>query len=180
MACHLNAISRGMRVTRHNDKMKICGSYNVGARNGILMRGFLQNPAPGTLKRKVDEFEMKAGRERDEIVTSSEKENNAVADGSGAALVVGEDAAKFVLANQEVSSWALFFGLLSGVLGLIYVLWIDPNIGVGSHFSESLETLAPNSEVAMLEILLVFAVAHSGLAYLRPYGERPTGHCFLK
>jgi zeta-carotene isomerase len=86
-------------------------------------------------------------------------------------LEFGEDAAAFDVSEQNVTSWALFFTLLTGVLGLIYVLWIDPSYGVGSSFTGLIESLAPTSEIAILEILFVFAVMHSGLAYLRPYGE---------
>ncbi|KAI8107388.1 hypothetical protein M9435_002419 [Picochlorum sp. BPE23] len=90
-------------------------------------------------------------------------------------LEFGEDAAAFELSEQNVTSWALFFTLLTGVLGLIYVLWIDPSYGVGSSFTGLIESLAPTSEIAILEILFVFAVVHSGLAYLRPYGEDLVG-----
>lgn len=58
-------------------------------------------------------------------------------------------------------------------------VWIAPGMGVGEDFVSSLEQLAnSNSELTMLAILAVFAVVHSGLAYLRPYGERTSG-CLL-
>jgi len=106
-------------------------------------------------------------------VASSEDQANGegpvVAD-SGAVLSIGEDAAAFDLGSQKAKSWALFFGLLTSVLGGIYALWIDPSIGIGSKFIEVFENTASSSEVTMLEILFVFAVVHSGLAFLRPYG----------
>ena len=86
-------------------------------------------------------------------------------------LEFGEDAAYFSLDAQKTSAWAWFFGLLTGVMGLLYVVWIDPSHGLGSSFTGAINAIAPNSEVAILEILFVFAVVHSGLAYLRPYGE---------
>lgn len=94
---------------------------------------------------------------------------------SGAVLSIGEDAAAFDLGSQKTKSWVLFFGLLTGVLGGIYAVWIDPSIGVGSKFIEVFENTASSSEVAMLEILFAFAVVHSGLAFLRPYGEEAIG-----
>ncbi len=90
-------------------------------------------------------------------------------------LEFGEDAAYFSLDAQKTSSWAWFFGLLTGVMGLLYVVWIDPTNGLGSSFTGAISAVAPNSEVAILEILFVFAVVHSGLAYLRPYGEDLVG-----
>ncbi len=36
--------------------------------------------------------------------------------------LIGEDAAKFEVEKQKASSWALFFGLLTGVLGLLYLV----------------------------------------------------------
>ena len=49
--------------------------------------------------------------------------------------------------------------------------WIDPDTGVANQFLDSLKSISSNTEVVMLLILGVFAAAHSGLAYLRPYGE---------
>ena len=61
--------------------------------------------------------------------------------------------------------------LLTGVLGLIYLVWIAPGVGVGGDFISALEDLLSSSEATMIGILVVFAIAHSGMAYLRPYGE---------
>jgi hypothetical protein len=36
--------------------------------------------------------------------------------------LVGEDAAAFDVQRQSIKSWGLFFGLLTGVLGLLYVV----------------------------------------------------------
>ena len=79
-------------------------------------------------------------------------------------LEFGEDAAYFSLDAQKTSSWAWFFGLLTGVMGLLYVVWIDPTNGLGSSFTGAISAVAPNSEVAILEILFVFAVVLGGVA----------------
>lgn len=104
-----------------------------------------------------------------------ENDESPVAPGSGVVLSIGEDAAAFDLGSQKAKSWVLFFVLLTSVLGGIYALWIDPSIGIGSKFIELFENAASSSELAMLEILFVFAVVHSGLAFLRPYGEEAIG-----
>lgn len=39
-----------------------------------------------------------------------------------APALVGEDAAAFALEQQSTTSWALFFGLLTGVLGMLYLV----------------------------------------------------------
>ena len=36
--------------------------------------------------------------------------------------LVGEDAAAFDIGKQSVQSWGAFFGLLTGVLGLLYLV----------------------------------------------------------
>ena len=48
---------------------------------------------------------------------------------------------------------------------------MNPDTGVANNFLESLTAISDNPEVVMLLILAVFAGSHSGLAYLRPYGE---------
>lgn len=85
--------------------------------------------------------------------------------------VFGEDAAAFDLNRQSLKSWGIFFGLLSGVLGLLYAVWIAPGLGVGEDFVAALQDATSSSEATMLAILFIFAVVHSGLAYLRPFGE---------
>ena len=114
--------------------------------------------------------------------------------------LVGEDAAAFDASNQSLKAWSLFFGLLTFVLGLLYVVrfrldanepwgfsgetyrrklvlglqvWIQPGTGLGDDFVAQVEAFSNGSpEVAMLLILGVFAVVHSGLAGLRPYGRQ--------
>lgn len=50
-------------------------------------------------------------------------------------------------------------------------VWIQPGTGLADDFLGALESLAGSSEATMALILLVFAIAHSGLAGLRPKGE---------
>lgn len=62
-------------------------------------------------------------------------------------------------------------------------VWIAPGSGLGDDFVESIESLFSNSEFTILAILAIFALVHSGLAYLRPYGEHVmvshTNICFI-
>jgi zeta-carotene isomerase len=51
-------------------------------------------------------------------------------------------------------------------------LWIAPSTGVATLFLEQLEKISTDSTALMLAIFAVFALVHSGLAYLRPYGEQ--------
>mgnify|MGYP001810717843 CR=1 FL=1 len=55
----------------------------------------------------------------------------------------------------------------------LWQVWIAPGLGLGDSFIAGLSSLSGDSSVVMLEILLVFAIAHSGLAFLRPYGAPP-------
>nr|QIW94440.1 carotene synthesis related protein [Dunaliella salina] len=90
--------------------------------------------------------------------------------------LVGEDAAAFDVSQQSTKSWALFTGLLTGVLGLIYLVWIQPGAGLADDFLGLVEGFSNNNpEATILLILFVFAVVHSGLAGLRPKGEQLIG-----
>lgn len=91
-------------------------------------------------------------------------------DRDDASLRLGEDSAAFDLSQQSVQSWTLFFGLLAGVSALVYFAWVAPGVGVGGDFVAAIEGAASSSEATMVGILLVFAVVHSGMAFLRPYG----------
>ena len=56
------------------------------------------------------------------------------------------------------------------LLCLLPQVWIAPSTGVASAFLEQLEKISSDSTALMLAIFAVFALVHSGLAYLRPYG----------
>mmetsp|Transcript_11838 Transcript_11838/g.37604 ORF Transcript_11838/g.37604 Transcript_11838/m.37604 type:complete len:379 (-) Transcript_11838:258-1394(-) len=87
----------------------------------------------------------------------------------------GEDAAVFNADAQTKEAWTLFFGLLTGVLGLIFVVWINPSTGMGTEYMDWFKSFSDSTEITMLLILLGFGVAHSGLAGLRPYAEKVVG-----
>lgn len=91
---------------------------------------------------------------------------------------MGEDAAAFDLSQQSLNSWALFFVLLTGVSGVLYAVWVAPGgLGLGEDFIAAVESTAggADSSAVILLILAIFALVHSGLAYLRPYGESLIG-----
>ncbi|GAX73050.1 hypothetical protein CEUSTIGMA_g503.t1 [Chlamydomonas eustigma] len=90
--------------------------------------------------------------------------------------LVGEDAAAFDVQRQSLKSWGLFFGLLTGVLGLLYLVWIQPGTGLADDYVQTIKTLSnDNPEGTITLILLVFAIFHSGLAGLRPQAEKLIG-----
>ncbi|CEL93844.1 unnamed protein product [Vitrella brassicaformis CCMP3155] len=84
---------------------------------------------------------------------------------------VGEDAARFDLEEQSLKSWGIFSVLLVTVLGALYVSWISPETGFGKDYLRLLESTSDSPEVVMTELMGIFAVAHSGLASLRPRME---------
>lgn len=91
------------------------------------------------------------------------------------AELVGEDSAEFDLAEQKVSSWVYFGGVLGVVLFLLDVLWIDNSTGFGKVFIDSISSVTESPEVVMLLLTIIFAVVHSGLASLRDPGEKLIG-----
>ncbi|CAK0786636.1 hypothetical protein CVIRNUC_009850 [Coccomyxa viridis] len=94
-----------------------------------------------------------------------------ISDRQQAEQLVGEDAAHFDVQQQSTGKWVFFTVELAVVLGIMYVVWIAPSTGVASAFLEQLEKISSDSTALMLAIFAVFALVHSGLAYLRPYGE---------
>lgn len=51
-------------------------------------------------------------------------------------------------------------------------VWIAPSTGVATAFLDQLGNISSDSTALMIAIFAVFALVHSGLAYLRPYGEQ--------
>ncbi|KAJ9518698.1 hypothetical protein QJQ45_018720 [Haematococcus lacustris] len=88
----------------------------------------------------------------------------------------GEDAAQFDIQQQSAQSWTIFFGLLTGVLGLLYLVWIQPGVGLADDYVATIQAATDsNPEATIIAILTVFALFHSGLAALRPAGEKLIG-----
>jgi zeta-carotene isomerase len=52
----------------------------------------------------------------------------------------------------------------------LHQVWIQPGTGLADDYVAFLGGISPSSEVTILIILFLFAVAHSGLAGLRTYG----------
>eukprot|EP00798_Chlamydomonas_sp_ICE-L_P014727 gene14727-20771_t len=90
--------------------------------------------------------------------------------------LVGEDAADFSIEKQSVKSWGIFFVLLTVVLAALYEVWIAPGSGLASDYVTGVESFTQNNpDATIIAILAVFALAHSGLAALRPAGEKVIG-----
>lgn len=103
-----------------------------------------------------------------QIVAGAEDDNNGG--------LVGEDAAAFDVVEQKTSSWAYFTLVLGVVLAILYVIWLDPNTGYGGAFIDALTALSNGShEAVMVELLLIFALVHSGGAGFRATGEKLIG-----
>lgn len=90
-------------------------------------------------------------------------------------VTVGEDSAAFDLGQQKISSWIYFGGILGVVLFLLDVVWIDNSTGFGKDFIAAVAGVSESHEVVMLILILIFAIAHSGLASLRDSGEKLIG-----
>ena len=68
------------------------------------------------------------------------------------------------------------FAAVATILSAVAVLWIYPPTGYGDDFVHFLETLARgNSHLVTLFFGVIFPIVHSGLAALRPAGERIFG-----
>jgi hypothetical protein len=88
-----------------------------------------------------------------------------------------EDAATFSLEEQKLADWGQFFAAVAGVLGLVFYTWIYPSgLQWGTAFKDSLEAVCGGDTTATITLMLfLFAIAHSGLASLRPFAEQFIG-----
>ena len=99
----------------------------------------------------------------------------------GIDLFVGEDAATFDWANEKMGAlgdrgWLTFFAAVGAILSALAVLWIYPATGYSDDFVAFLEDLTDgNSHLVTLIFGIIFPITHSGLASLRPYGEKIVG-----
>lgn len=50
-------------------------------------------------------------------------------------------------------------------------VWVAPGIGFADDYLHAFQGAFTDSHVVMAAIFILFAVIHSGMAYLRPYGE---------
>ena len=91
--------------------------------------------------------------------------------------LTGEDSGAFDLADQSLSSWTKFTAATSAVLGSIFYVWLYE---YGPHWGDQFKDLCENisggdTTGAIVVMLGIFAVIHSGLASLRPYAEQVVG-----
>ena len=95
----------------------------------------------------------------------------------GGRELVGEDAATFSLEQQTVKAWGIFAGAVATVLGFLFYVWLfDGGPRGGDEFKRVMEGLAGgDSTLTITYMLAFFAVAHSGLASLRPTAEEIVG-----
>ena len=97
-------------------------------------------------------------------------------------LMVGEDAGAYDFADESwgalgESGWLTFFAAVATILTAVAVLWIYPPTGYGDDFVNFLETDVAhgNPHLVTLAFGIIFPIVHSGLASLRPLGEKVVG-----
>uniref|UniRef100_A0A7R9WR00 NnrU domain-containing protein n=1 Tax=Craspedostauros australis TaxID=1486917 RepID=A0A7R9WR00_9STRA len=96
-------------------------------------------------------------------------------------LLIGEDAGTFNINNEEWGAlgergWFTFSAAVATILTCVAVLWIYPVTGYADDFVAWLEAIAHNnSHIVTLMFGILFPIMHSGLASLRPFGEKIVG-----
>lgn len=100
-----------------------------------------------------------------------------LAGSTGDRELVGEDAATFSLEQQTIKAWGTFAGAVATVLGFLFYVWLyDAGPRGGDEFKRVMEELAGGDTTLTITYMLsFFAVAHSGLASLRPAAEEIVG-----
>jgi zeta-carotene isomerase len=91
--------------------------------------------------------------------------------------LIGEDAATFSLASQSLEKWGTFLVAVGGIISFLFYVWIyGEGPLLGDQFKLLFESLAGgDTTIAITYMLAFFAVAHSGLASLRPAAEKIVG-----
>lgn len=92
--------------------------------------------------------------------------------------LIGDDAAYFSLKDQKLDEWIKFSVATGTVLAATSFLWfLPPGPHWGDVFLDSIQTTLGTTDPAatVFGMLSVFAVAHSGLAALRPAAEEIVG-----
>ena len=91
--------------------------------------------------------------------------------------LIGEDAATFNLSEQSLKDWGTFLVAVGGILSFLFYVWIyDGGPVLGNQFKDLMESLAGGDTTLTITYMLgFFAVAHSGLASLRPAAEKIIG-----
>ncbi|KAL9180326.1 hypothetical protein ACHAXT_008296 [Thalassiosira profunda] len=97
-------------------------------------------------------------------------------------LMLGEDAGIYNFDDEKwgalgEAGWVTFFAAVGTILTAVAVLWIYPPTGYGDDFVHFLETDVAhgNSHLVTLAFGIIFPIVHSGLASLRPFGEKIVG-----
>jgi len=104
-------------------------------------------------------------------------------------LLVGEDAAVFDIETEEwgelgQSGWFTFTAAVTTILTAVAVLWIIPSTGYADDLLHTMEGWTPGgnmkynmwtSHFVTLYFGILFPLVHSGLASLRPIGEKLVG-----
>ena len=97
-------------------------------------------------------------------------------------LMLGEDSGMYNWANEKwgalgESGWLTFFAAVGTILTAVAVLWIYSPTGYGDDFVSFLENdiAHGNPHLVTLAFGIIFPIVHSGLATLRPLGEKIVG-----
>ena len=96
-------------------------------------------------------------------------------------LLVGEDAGIFDVSKEEWGAlgergWLTFSAAVGTILTAVALLWVYSPTGYGDDFLAFLEQISGgNSHVVTLLFGIIFPLTHSGLASLRPFGEKIVG-----
>mmetsp|Transcript_62053 Transcript_62053/g.183345 ORF Transcript_62053/g.183345 Transcript_62053/m.183345 type:complete len:401 (-) Transcript_62053:584-1786(-) len=96
-------------------------------------------------------------------------------------LMLGEDAAVFDIRNESWGEpgdvgWTTFFAAVGTIMTAVVALWVYSPTGYGDDFVAALESACGgNSHLVTLAFGIIFPLVHSGLASLRPLGEKVVG-----
>lgn len=138
-----------------------------GTAHGLTKRGsvFVARAAPTN--------EQKGG---DSPMSTSSSSSSSTSSPSSSLQLVGEDAAFFDLSAQSLTRWLFFGAELTVVMAILWFVWLSPETGLARSWVRFFEERANgDSTTAMVLQLSAFAVLHSGLAFLRPWGEETIG-----
>lgn len=138
------------------------------AKNSFTHAGF--NPTCMSMNKKsLSLFQTKA-QDRIESISNFDFDSTDISN-------VGENAGVFNLSEQKITSWLQFFIAVTGLLSVINYAWIsEQGLQWGSAYQSWIEHVTWGNSTSVITVMLfLFSVAHSGLASLRPLGEKVVG-----
>lgn len=141
-------------------------------------RDLVRSQRAGSIDSKLNQpLDLQLRKGPNQIIQSQTRSQQRIYSDLSNGELIGEDAATFDLSQQSLKSWGTFLVAVGGILSFLFYMWIyDQGPMLGNQFKDVMESLAGGDTTLTITYMLAFfAVAHSGMASLRPAAEKIIG-----